>query len=145
MSPLWSGDTAAAMDEDASWLCPSELDRRRLLEMELRLVRPRLVSYACILATLFAVLPQAPAWIFLLPLISLVNYKLATKRIAGSTRPEFLIAYAASVTQLMMGIGVAISGGPHSPLMCGLVIPFVSFAARFTARGTIAGVVLTTV
>src|SRR3954453_3683206 len=43
----------------------------------------------------------------------------------------------------MVGVGVAISGGPHSPLMAVLVIPFVSFAARFTTRGTIAGVALT--
>jgi diguanylate cyclase (GGDEF)-like protein len=43
----------------------------------------------------------------------------------------------------MVGVGVAMSGGPRSPLMVVLVIPFVSFAARFTARGTIAGVALT--
>jgi diguanylate cyclase (GGDEF)-like protein len=143
MSPLWSGDTASAMDEGASWLCPSELDRRRLLEMELRLLRPRLISYACIILALFAVLPKSSAWIFVLPLVSLVNYKLATKRIAGRTRPEYLIAYAASVTQVMVGVGIAMSGGPQSPLMALLVIPFVSFAARFTTRGTIAGVALT--
>ena len=143
-SPLWDLDTASAIDEEASWLCPSELDRRRLLEMELRLVRPRLVSYACILLALFAVLPRATAWVFVFPLISLVNYKLATKRIAGSRRPEYLIAYAASVTQLMVGGAVAVSGGPGSPLMVILAIPFLSFAARFTSRGTTAGVVLTT-
>jgi diguanylate cyclase (GGDEF)-like protein len=144
MEPLWSVDTAAALDEGASWLCPSELDRRRLLEMELRLLRPRLISYACIVVTLFAALPQAGPLIFLLPVVSLVNYKLATKRIAGSRRPEYLIAYAASVTQLMVGVGIAMSGGPRSPLMALLVIPFVSFAARFTARGTWAGVGLST-
>src|SRR3954451_15969177 len=112
MSPLWSGDSASAMDEGASWLCPSELDRRRLLEMELRLLRPRLISYACIVLALVAALPRTTAWILALPLVSLANYKLATKHIAGSTRPEFLIAYAASVTQLMVGIGIAMSGGP---------------------------------
>ena len=143
MSPLWSGDTASAMDEDASWLCPSELDRRRLLEMELRLLRPRLISYACIILALFAVLPRSSPWILALPVVSLVNYKLATKRIAGRTRPEYLIAYSASVTQLMVGVGIAMSGGPQSPLMAVLVIPFVSFAARFTTRGTTAGVALT--
>jgi diguanylate cyclase (GGDEF)-like protein len=143
MSPLWSGDTASAMDEGASWLCPSELDRRRLLEMELRLLRPRLISYACTILALFAVLPRSGPWILALPVVSLVNYKLATKRIAGRTRPEYLIAYSASVTQLMVGVGIAMSGGPQSPLMALLVVPFVSFAARFTTRGTIAGVALT--
>src|SRR4051794_2806695 len=143
MSPLWTVDTASAMDEEASWLCPSELDRRRLLEMELRVLRPRLISYVCIVVALCTAVPAAGPWIFALPVVSLVNYKLATKRIAGSTRPEYLIAYAASVTQLMVGVGVAMSGGPNSPLMALLVIPFVSFAARFTARGTMAGVALT--
>jgi diguanylate cyclase (GGDEF)-like protein len=143
MSPLWSVDTASAMDEEASWLCPSEIDRRRLLEMELRLLRPRLISYACIILALFAVLPRSSPWILALPVVSLVNYKLATKRIAGRTRPEYLIAYSASVTQLMVGVGIAMSGGPQSPLMAVLVIPFVSFAAGFTTRGTTAGVALT--
>jgi diguanylate cyclase (GGDEF)-like protein len=143
MSPLWSGDTASAMDEGASWLCSSELDRRRLLGMELRLLRPRLISYACTILALFTVLPRSSPWILALPVVSLVNYKLATKRIAGRTRPEYLIAYSASVTQLMVGVGIAMSGGPQSPLMAVLVIPFVSFAARFAARGTIAGVALT--
>jgi diguanylate cyclase (GGDEF)-like protein len=144
MSPLWSVDTAAAMDEGASWLCPGELDRRRLLEMETRLLLPRLISYACIVVALFAALPHASAWIFLLPAVSLLNYKVATKRLARSARPEFVIAYAASVTQLMVGVGVAMSGGPQSPLMLLLVIPFVSFSSRFTVRGTVAGVALTT-
>src|SRR3954462_3355340 len=143
MSPLWSVDTASAMDEGASWLCPSDLDRRRLLEMELRLLRPRLISYACIVVALFSVLSQAGPLIFALPFVSLINYKLATKRIARSTPPGYLLPYAPSVTQLMVGFGVAMSGGPRSPVMALLVIPFVSFAARFTARGTAAGVALT--
>ena len=88
MSPLWTVDTASAMDEGASWLCPSELDRRRLLEMELRLLRPRLISYACILVALIVALPKAGPLIFALPVVSLVNYKLATKRIAGTRGPS---------------------------------------------------------
>ena len=144
-SPLWTVDTASAMEEEASWLCPSEIDRRRLLEMERRIVLPRLISYAAIVIAILAALPQSSPWILLLPVVSLVNYKLATKRITRSARPEYLIAYAASVTQAMVATGVAISGGPESPLMLLLVIPFVSFAARFTVRGTVAGVALTTV
>src|SRR4051794_5823914 len=135
MSPLWTVDTASAMDEQASWLCPSELDRRRLLEMELRLLRPRLISYACILVALCAAVPAAGPWIFALPVISLVNYKLATKRIAGSTRPEYLIAYAASVTQLMVGVGVAMSGGAGRPPLARLVIPVRGFSGRLTPPG----------
>jgi diguanylate cyclase (GGDEF)-like protein len=145
MGPLWSVDTASAMDEDASWLCPSELDRRRLMEMESRIVGPRLISYLCIMVAIVATLPRSSTWVLLLPVISLANYKLATKRLARSARPEYVIAYAATVTQAMVAAGVAMSGGPQSPLMLLLVIPFVSIAARFTARGTVAGVVLTTV
>ena len=143
MTPLW--DTDAAANTGASWLCPSELDRRRLVEMEGRLVKPRLISYLCIMFALVAVQPDASGWIFLLPFISLANYKLATKRLTRTARPEYVIAYCASVTQAMVLVGVAMSGGPHSPLMVLLVIPFVSFAARFTIRGTVVGVVVTTV
>src|SRR3954452_12770647 len=143
MTPLWDADAAA--NSGASWLCPSDLDRRRLVEMEGRLVLPRLISYVCILIALFAVQGEASAWIFVLPFVSLANYKLATKRLTRTARPEYVIAYCASVTQAMVLVGVAMSGGPHSPLMVLLVIPFVSFAARFTIRGTIIGVVLTTV
>src|SRR3954452_2094104 len=143
MTPLWDADAAATTG--ASWLCPSDLDRRRLVEMEGRLVLPRLISYVCILVALVAVLPDATAWIFVLPFVSLANYKVATKRLTRTARPEYVIAYCASVTQAMVLVGVAMSGGPHSPLMVLLVIPFVSFAARFTVRGTVVGVVLTTV
>jgi len=120
-----------------------ELDRRRLLEMEHRLLRPRLISYLCVMMTLVAVARQSTPWIFVLPFVPLLNYKLATKRLGKTARPEYAIAYAASVTQLMVAVGVAMSGGPQSPVMALLVIPFVSFAARFTARGPMAGVVLT--
>ena len=144
MSPLWSVDAASALEEQASWLCPTELDRRRLLEMESRILWPRLISYVCIVIAIVAALPDSSPWVLALPVVSLVNYKLATKRLAGSARPEYVIAYAASVTQAAVAAGVAMSGGPQSPLMLLLVIPFVSFAARFTVRGTVAGVVLTT-
>jgi hypothetical protein len=77
-SPLWTVDTASAMEEEASWLCPSEIDRRRLLEMERRIVLPRLISYAAIVIAILAALPQSSPWILLLPVVSLVNYKLAT-------------------------------------------------------------------
>ena len=145
MSPLWSVDAANAVDDDASWLCPSELDRRRLIEMETRILWPRLISYLCILVALVAAVPHASWWIFVLPVVSLANYKLATRNLSGRARPEYVIAYAASVTQATVAAGVAMSGGPQSPLMLLLVIPFVSFAARFTVRGTVAGVALTTV
>jgi hypothetical protein len=130
MTPAWDRDAAAAA-EGASWLCPSELDRRRLLEMEDRLVLPRLISYACTIVALAVALPHASGWIFLLPVISLANYKIVTKRLGSTTRPEYVIAWAASVTQLVVGAGIAMSGGPSSPLMALLVIPFVSFSARF--------------
>src|SRR3954447_10357065 len=142
MTPLWDADAAA--NSGASWLCPSDLDRRRLVEMEGRLVRPRLISYLCTLVALVAVQGEASAWIFVLPFVSLANYKLATKRLTRTARPEYVIAYCASITQAMVLVGVAMSGGPHSPLMVVLVIPFVSLSARFTTRGTVVGVVLTT-
>ena len=136
-------DSRAGLGEGPSWLCPSDLDRRRLLEMEHRLLLPRAISYLCTIVALIAVLPDTTAWVFVLPVVSLLNYKLATRRLAQSARPEYAIAYAASVTQLCFAVGVAMTGGPQSPLMVLLVIPFMSFSARFTTRGTIAGVVLT--
>jgi diguanylate cyclase (GGDEF)-like protein len=145
MSPLWQVDARAAVGDGPSWLCPTDLDRRRLIEMEGRLLVPRFISYVCTIVALVAVQPTTSPWIFVLPVVSLVNYKLATKRLSGIARPEYAIAYAASVTQLCFAVGVAMSGGPQSPLMVLLVIPFVSFSARFTTRGTVAGVALTTV
>jgi diguanylate cyclase (GGDEF)-like protein len=143
MSPLWRVNDQGTVGDGPSWLCPSDLDRRRLIEMEGRLLMPRFISYLCVIGALVAVQPMSTPWIFVLAVISFGNYKLATKGLSGRTRPEYAIAYAASVTQLCFAAGVAMSGGPHSPLMGLLVIPFVSFSARFTTRGTIAGVVLT--
>ena len=45
--------------------------------------------------------------------------------------------------QVMIGVGIAVTGGPHSPALPLLLLAVVTLPARFTARGVVAGVILT--
>ena len=54
-------------------------------------------------------------------------------------RPEYWAAGGWLVTQGSLGVGIAITGGPHSPAMPWLAIAIVSLVARFSLRGMFAG------
>ena len=62
---------------------------------------------------------------------------------ARSARPEYAYAAAWVNAQGMIAISSSLTGGPHSPVLPWLAIPVVSLAARFTTRGSAAGVALT--
>ena len=52
-------------------------------------------------------------------------------------------ATAIVITMLMIGAGVALSGGPHSPALPWMVLPAGMVAARFRPQVVIAALVLT--
>jgi diguanylate cyclase (GGDEF)-like protein len=72
-----------------------------------------------------------------------VFYGLLTPWIARSARPEYPVALSVVHAQVMLGIAVALTGGPRSPALPFLLLAVVLLPARFTARGVIAGVALT--
>lgn len=130
------------MDSGPSWLCPTPFDRERLIDMERKLARPRAVMYACVGAAFLSAIPWFGLWI-LAPLVwSFGFYFLARRWIARSARPEWPVAAVVVNAQLMLGVGIALSGGPQSPALPFLVLVVMILPARFTSRGVIAGIVI---
>jgi diguanylate cyclase (GGDEF)-like protein len=132
------------MDARGTWLCPTPFDRERLIDMERRLAPSRALMYGSLGVGTAAGIPWLGWWI-LFPLIFVaVSYPLLLQPwIARSPRPEYPIALAIINAQLMLGVTVALTGGPWSPVLPMLLLAVVTLPARFTTRGVIAGALFT--
>jgi diguanylate cyclase (GGDEF)-like protein len=131
------------MHERGTWLCPTPFDRARLLDMESRLRPARTVMYGS-LAVAFAVGSHWLGLWILAPLAtSVIGYAILQPRIERSERPEYVIAATVVNAQVLIGVGIALTGGPVSPAIPILLLPIITLPARFSARGVAAGVALT--
>jgi diguanylate cyclase (GGDEF)-like protein len=84
-------------------------------------------------------------WTLPLFAVSAINFTIVDRRMGKSPHPERVSASAIVITLLLMGIGVALSGGPHSPALPWLVLPAGMVAARFRPQVVITGLVLTVI
>jgi diguanylate cyclase (GGDEF)-like protein len=129
----------------STWLCPTPFDRARLLDMEKRITKARGLMFGAMGIALIAAIPWV-GWWTMIPLgWVLVFYPLVQPWIKRSPRPEYPIALTVVNAQLMLGIAIAITGGPSSPALPFLMLVVVTLPARFTGRGVGAGVVSTIV
>lgn len=133
------------MDSPGTWLCPTAVDRERLLDMEPRITKTRKVMFASVAVGLLSAIPWFGAFT-LLPLAWVViSYPLLRPWVARSSRPEYPVMVAVLNAQVTVGIAIALTGGPQSPALPFLLLAIVTVSARFSSRGVIAGVVLTVV
>src|SRR5258708_6952534 len=120
------------MTNAGTWLCPTQLHRDRLLDMESKLARPRAIMYGSLAVAFLIGIPWI-GWWTLIPLAgAIASYSLLRPRIATSERPEYVIAATVVIAQALIGIGIALSGGPDSPTIAMLLLPIVTLPARFT-------------
>jgi diguanylate cyclase (GGDEF)-like protein len=122
---------SARMEGNGSWLCPTERDRERLLDHNGRAARTRLVSSVAIAVALVVSVPWLGWEPLLLLVASSVNLITIDRRLARSARPESVSALSVLVTQLIVGGSIAVTGGPHSPLLGWIAIPTITAAIRF--------------
>jgi diguanylate cyclase (GGDEF)-like protein len=116
-----------------------------LLDMESKLARPRAIMYGSLAVAFLIGIPWI-GWWTLIPLAGAVlTYSVLRPRIATSERPEYVIAATVVIAQGLIGLGIALSGGPHSPTIGMLLLPIVTLPARFTTRGVYAGLGVTVV
>ncbi len=133
------------MEENGSWLCPSALHRARLLDMEAKLALPRTIMYGS-LALVFVVCIPWFGWVPFMPLVgSILGYSLLRPRIATSERPEYVVAATVVNAQVLIAVGVALTGGADSPAIPFVLLPLITLPARFSTRGVYAGLALTVV
>jgi diguanylate cyclase (GGDEF)-like protein len=126
-----------------SWLCPTELDRSRVVDASDRVRTIRRVGSGAVGVALIATGPWIGWWTLGLFAVSALNFANVEHRIRTSPRPERVSAYAIVITLGLIAGGVAISGGPRSPALPWMVLPAGMVAARFRPRVVIAALTLT--
>jgi diguanylate cyclase (GGDEF)-like protein len=126
---------------EGSWLCPTELDRSRVVDANDRVRTIRMVGSGAVGAALLISAPWIGWWTLILFALSALNFLNVDKRLRTSAHPERVSACAIVITELLLAGGVAMSGGPHSPALPWMVLPAGMVAARFRPRVVIAGLV----
>jgi diguanylate cyclase (GGDEF)-like protein len=135
----------SVMAPNGTWLCPTEQDRARLLDMEARIARPRALMYGALGVAFLTAIPWIGWWTVIPLLVQVVLYAVLRPRIPSSRRPEYLVFATVLSSQLLLGAGIALSGGADSPAILLLQLPLVTLPARFSARGVWAGLAVTVV
>jgi diguanylate cyclase (GGDEF)-like protein len=130
---------------EGSWLCPTELDRRRVVDASDRVRTIRRVGSMAVGTALIISAPWIGWWTLPLFAASALNFTIVDRRIGKSQHPERVSATAILITLLLLGSGVVLSGGPHSPALPWLVLPAGMVAARFRPQVLIAALALTIV
>ena len=133
------------MASSGTWLCPTELDRARLLDMEARIARPRALMYAALAVGMASTIPWIGWWPMIPLTLQLAIYAALRPRIVRSARPEYVVAATVVSSQLLLGAGIALSGGPRSPGIALMLLPLVTLPARFSAHGVWTGLGLAVV
>ena len=123
----------------ASWLCATQADRERVLDMEPRLKPLRSASFALLAVALAVSGPWIGWWTFI-PLAGAgVIFYLSDRGLDSSPHPEYRLAAAWLGSEVAIAASVALTGGPRSAALSWLVLPVVTLAARFEIRGVCAG------
>jgi len=131
--------------QEGSWLCPTELDRSRVIDANDRVRTIRMVGSAAVGAALLISAPWIGWWTLILFGLSAVNFITVDRRLRDSARPELVSATAIVITLLLLSGGVILSGGPHSPALPWMVLPAGMVSARFRPQVVIAALILTVV
>jgi diguanylate cyclase (GGDEF)-like protein len=126
-----------------SWLCPTERDRSRVVDANDRVRTIRMVGSGAVGLALLAAAPWIGWWTLVLFALSAVNFANVERRIHSSAHPERVSACAIVITMVLIGGGVALSGGPRSVALPWMALPAAMTAARFRPRVVIAGLALT--
>ncbi|HEY1451728.1 MAG TPA: GGDEF domain-containing protein [Solirubrobacteraceae bacterium] len=124
--------------ERVSWLCPTELDRSRVIDANARVRTIRAIGSGAVGVALLAAAPWVGWWTLILFALSTLNFLNVERRIHTSPHPERVSAFAIVVTMLLIGTGAALSGGPRSVVLPWMALPAAMVAARFRPQVVIA-------
>ena len=130
---------------ETSWLCPTDLDRSRVVDANDRVRMIRKIGSGAVGVALVVSAPWLGWWTLILFALSSLNFINVDLRMRTSAHPERVSVCAILFTMLLLATGVALSGGPRSPMLPWLVLPAGMVAARFRPQVVIAGLALTVV
>jgi diguanylate cyclase (GGDEF)-like protein len=126
----------------STWLCPTEADRERLLDMEERLKRVRQITFALMLAGLLVTGHWLGWWPVAACAFAAVAFGAADVTLKRIAHPERSLFAAWVLSEIVIAAAIALTGGPRSPAVAWLAIPVVTLGARFRGQAVLAGVLL---
>lgn len=130
-APLGRADSLAEIRDAAR--------RERLIDMELRLRRYRIGTFAILAVGLVLLAPEL-GWWWLAPLcLGFAGFAVADRFVRSSTRPAAWIAAAWGLTPVLLATAVVSTGGATSPVLMWFALPAVTLGARFEPRGIAIG------
>jgi diguanylate cyclase (GGDEF)-like protein len=125
-----------------TWMCPTELDRERLVATVSGVGRARAVMFVVLTGVVVGSAPQTGWWPLAVLLASAVVSIYLYKDLDRRRHPEYWAAAGWLATQVPLSVGIAITGGARSPALAWLAIAVVSLVARFNKPTIRAGMVL---
>jgi diguanylate cyclase (GGDEF)-like protein len=132
------------MDESASWLCPDQVHRERMVDMETRLKPMRARAFGILGIGLLLMGPWLGYSTTIVALIAAAAgaalFTIAEKRAASTTRPEYWIFASWLVSLAIIATVAAAAGGVNGPAMAWFAVPVSTLSARFPLRVVVTGV-----
>ncbi len=123
-----------------SWLCPSDMDRARLVDMNLRAGKARRVQGLALGVVALAATPWTGWWLAVLVVLAGVVLLVLERAMPAARAPQRLSLASIVVLDLVLGAAAAGTGGARSPFAAWLLVPTVMLAARFRPRVVVMGV-----
>ncbi len=125
-----------------SWLCPTELDRRRAVDTSDRVRKARTFGAVCAGVGILVLAPILSWWlvpIFVVAALVLACVDPAMRRLE---HPERAAAAGMVSIELAIAAAAAVTGGPVSPILPWMVVPVAMSAVRFRAQVVAVGVAI---
>jgi diguanylate cyclase (GGDEF)-like protein len=117
-----------------NWLCPTPLDRERLIDMNKRVASARRVQGVSLGLVAAAAAPFLGWWLLILVAVAGLVLLGLERAYQVSRRPELTSVASIGALELIVTAAAAGTGGAHSPMLGWLAVPIVMLAARFPAR-----------
>lgn len=118
-----------------------QLKRERLLDIEARLSRYRLIAFGVLGIGLLASGPWTGWWCLIPLAAAAAAFAIADRRLAESDNPERRVAAGWAISPLMIAVSVALTGAAESPAVSWFALPAVTLAARYEGRARLIGTV----
>jgi diguanylate cyclase (GGDEF)-like protein len=130
-------------ERSSSWLCPTDAERARMLDLSCRLL-PVQIALICVMLALAAVAVPSAGWPLLGAVVVSAGALWTLKaRAFEHRRPEYLFLAAFSIAEVLVAAGIVASGGQRGLMVVLLVIPALLAAAIWPKRGVVTAGALT--
>lgn len=122
-------------------MCPTELDRERLVATVSGVGRARALMFVVLAAVVAGSAVETGWWPFGVLICAAAASIYLYRDLDRRRKPEYWAAAGWLATQLPLAVGIAITGGARSPALSWLAVAVVSLVARFNRLAIRAGMV----